>query len=284
MKIIRTIAEMQEQSLIWKREGLRVGVVPTMGCLHEGHLSLVDQIKEYADRVIVTIFVNPTQFGPNEDLDAYPRTFEADRKACEARGASAIFFPEVSEMYDDAASTWVTEDALSLGLCAGSRPTHFRGVTTVVTKLYNATLPDVAIFGEKDFQQLAVLRRMTKDLNFPIKVLGGAIVREGNGLAMSSRNKYLSDEERDNAAVLNQSLKVVEERLQAESVDAEDLIAFVSEAIEAANGKVDYVEIRSAETLENLEGTIGAGSNARMILAAYFGKARLLDNWQIAAP
>lgn len=281
MKIIRTIAEMQEQSLVWKREGSRVGVVPTMGCLHEGHLSLVDQVKAEAERVIVTIFVNPTQFGPNEDLEAYPRTFEADRAACEARGADVIFFPEVSEMYDESASTWVTEDVLSLGLCAGSRPTHFRGVTTVVTKLYNATLPDVAIFGEKDFQQLAVLRRMTKDLNFPIKVLGGAIVREENGLAMSSRNKYLSAEERDNAAVLNQSLRAVAERLQTESVDTEVLINFVSEAIEAAKGKVDYVEIRSAETLENLEGVIEQGSNARMILAAYFGQARLLDNWQI---
>ena len=282
MKIIRTISEMQQQSLAWKREGLRVGVVPTMGALHEGHLSLIDQVLEKSDRVIVTIFVNPTQFAPNEDLSAYPRTFEADSQACKEHGAAAIFFPEVQEMYDDASSTWVSEEILSQGLCAGTRPTHFRGVTTIVTKLYNSTLPDLAIFGEKDFQQLAILRRMTKDLNFPIEVLAGEIVRESNGLAMSSRNKYLTAEERENAAVLSASLKEVQSKVAVKAIAAEELISFVSTAITAAGGLVDYIELRHSETLEELTGLIDSQSKARMILAAKFGPARLLDNMAVA--
>ncbi|MCM8530186.1 MAG: pantoate--beta-alanine ligase, partial [Lentisphaeraceae bacterium] len=181
MQVVESIQEMQALSQSWKNNGSTVGVVPTMGALHEGHMSLVDLCSRNSEKLVVTIFVNPTQFAPGEDLDKYPRTFERDKKLCEEAGVDAIFFPSISEMYPGDSTTWVFEETLSLGFCGGSRPTHFRGVTTIVTKLYNAVLPDVAVFGEKDYQQLQVLSRMTRDLNFPIKILPGPIFREDTG-------------------------------------------------------------------------------------------------------
>ena len=182
MRIIETISAMQAQSMEWRRKGFSIGVVPTMGALHDGHLSLLELSNAHADKTIVTIFVNPTQFAPGEDLDKYPRTFEQDKALCEEYGADAIFFPSVEEMYVPDASTWVNEEVLSQGYCGADRPTHFRGVTTIVTKLYNAVLPDLAVFGEKDYQQLQVLKKITEDLNFPIKIIPGKIWREESGL------------------------------------------------------------------------------------------------------
>jgi len=272
MKIFNSIKEMQEFSASVKREGKTLAVVPTMGFLHEGHMSLVDIAKKEADTVVVTIFVNPTQFGPNEDFSKYPRNFERDCHICEARGVNAIFAPEASEMYPSTPSTWVVEESLSKGLCGKSRPVHFRGVTTVVTKLFNAVLPDVAVFGQKDAQQLAVLTRMTRDLNFPIRIVPGPIVREADGLAMSSRNKYLSPEERKNALSIFLSLR---EAASVKFKNTADLRDFVSSRISAAGGKIDYVETVDAETLEPVE---NFGRKGLVAVAAYFGTTRLIDN------
>ena len=196
MKVFETICEIREFSLERKRSGLSVGFVPTMGFLHEGHLSLVDEARRRSDVVVVSIFVNPTQFGPNEDLDSYPRNFERDAELCESRGVDAIFAPSASEMYPVANTTWVEESSLTGMYCGESRPTHFCGVTTVVAKLFNAVSPDVAVFGEKDYQQAAVIKKMVADLNFGVEIVVAPIVRESDGLALRSRNKYLSLGER----------------------------------------------------------------------------------------
>lgn len=272
MKIFNSIKEMQEFSSSVKREGKTLAVVPTMGFLHEGHMSLVDIAKKEADVVVVTIFVNPTQFGPNEDFAKYPRDFERDSRLCEERGVAAIFAPEASEMYPGNTSTWVSEESLSKDLCGKSRPGHFRGVTTVVTKLFNAVLPDVAVFGQKDAQQLAVLARMTRDLNFPIRIVPGPIVREADGLALSSRNKYLSPEERKKALSISSSLK---EAASLKFRNTAELRGFITSKISEAGGKVDYVETVDAESFEP------AGDFGKKILvavAAYFGTTRLIDN------
>ena len=278
MKIIDTISGMQQQSLSWKREGFKVGVIPTMGALHEGHLSLIDLISPHVDKMVVTLFVNPTQFGEGEDLSKYPKTFEADRSGCEKRGVDAIFLPSNDEMYSDCSSTWVDELSLTSGLCGESRPEHFRGVTTVVAKLYNAVLPDVAVFGEKDFQQLQVLKRMTRDLNFPITVIGAPIIREEDGLAMSSRNSYLSCEERNAATIINKSMKQAVSALRGGG-DLLEVMADISRQISSAGGKVDYVKIVDPETLRDLKEAVEG--NMRLLIAAYFGPARLIDNMAV---
>lgn len=277
MKIIESIAEMQVQSRAWRKEGFSVGVVPTMGALHDGHLSLVELANARADKIVVTIFVNPTQFAPGEDLDKYPRTFEQDKALCEKHGADAIFFPSVDEMYIPNASTWVDEEVLSQGYCGASRPSHFRGVTTIVTKLYNAVLPDIAVFGEKDYQQLQVLKKMTADLNFPIEIIPGKIWREESGLAMSSRNRYLSDEEKEAALSIYNSLTEAAEKTSKNS-DLLEVREVISEKISSAGGKIDYVETVHAETLEKVDVVEGP---VRCLVAAYFGPARLLDNIQL---
>lgn len=276
MELIKTIEAMQRFSKDAARQGRKVGVVPTMGYLHDGHVSLIKQARKLADVVIVTIFVNPTQFGPNEDLDKYPRDFERDWMLCEQNGADAIFAPAPDEMYCPDSSTWVTEEKLSRSLCGKSRPVHFRGVTTVVAKLFNATLPDVAVFGQKDAQQAMIIKRMTRDLNFPVEIVVAPIVRETDGLAMSSRNKYLSADERKRALAISASLRDAEEMLKVEGRKALDGIAEkIKEQITAANGKIDYVEILDAENLE----LVSASTNTVLIaVAAFFGATRLIDN------
>ncbi|MGL4854145.1 MAG: pantoate--beta-alanine ligase [Lentisphaeria bacterium] len=275
MQIIRTIREMQDYSRKARLNGLKIGFVPTMGFLHAGHMSLVDSCYERADLVVVSIFVNPTQFGPNEDLDAYPRDIERDEALCREHKVSAIFYPTPEIMYASNYSTWVTEDNLSKGLCARTRPTHFRGVTTVVAKLFNAVLPDVAVFGQKDAQQLLVIRRMVRDLNFPIEIIAGPIVREDDGLAMSSRNKYLSREERKDALAINRSLNSVVNLYKQGELRVTELKKVIFDEIVANNGKVDYIEIVTCDSLEDLA---IVNEPVLVAVAAYFGNTRLIDN------
>ena len=278
MKVIETISEMQVQSLAWKREGFKVGIVPTMGALHEGHLSLIDLISPLVDKVVVTLFINPTQFGKNEDLSKYPRTFESDKKGCEERGVAAIFFPSDEEMYPQNSSTWVDESSLTQGLCGASRPEHFRGVTSVVAKLYNAVLPEVAVFGEKDFQQLQVLRRMTRDLNFPIEVIGAPIIREEGGLAMSSRNRYLSNSEKTAALTIYTSMKEAIAKI-SHGYSLKEAVDFITKALSDSGGIVDYVRIVDSKTLEELKEK--NGREMRLLVAAKYGPARLIDNMAV---
>ena len=276
MVIIREPKELQKLALKTKFSGKRIGLVPTMGFLHAGHLSLIDEAKKRADFVIVSIFVNPVQFGPNEDLDKYPRDFEHDRALCEAKKADAIFAPTAKEMYPAPITCYVSERKLSKGLCAKTRPTHFDGVTTVVTKLFNAVLPDIGVFGQKDAQQARVLKRMIRDLNFPIKMVIAPIVRETDGLAKSSRNKYLSETERKNALVLSRSLREARAKLENGERDLTKLTAEIAAKITAAGGRVDYVESVDADELEPV--TSYQGRPVMIALAAYFGTTRLIDN------
>ncbi len=277
MKIFNTIDEMQQFSRQQRRDGKTIGVVPTMGYLHAGHLSLVETAKNHADLIVVTIFVNPTQFAPNEDLESYPRDFARDCQLCETHGVTAIFAPEPEEMYAADSTTWVKEEELSQGLCAKSRPEHFRGVTTVVAKLFNAVLPDIAVFGQKDAQQAAVICRMVRDLNFPVKIIISPLIREPDGLAMSSRNRYLSDHERQQALSISQSLTRAKHNLSAVSRpdSSENIVEDIRTTIEAAGGIIDYIEIIDNETL----GAVSDKTAEILIaVAAFFGKTRLLDN------
>jgi pantoate--beta-alanine ligase len=277
MILIESIAAMQAQSQQWRKDGFSIGVVPTMGALHAGHISLLELANVNVDKTIVTIFVNPTQFAPGEDLEKYPRTFESDQELCDEFGADAIFFPTVEEMYPTDASVFISEDKLSLDFCGASRPTHFQGVVTIVAKLYNAVLPDVAVFGEKDYQQLQVLRRMTRDLNFPVKILPGKIWREESGLAMSSRNRYLSDLEKQSAlAIYNSLINAVAET--SENSDLRIIRQGIIDCICDAGGTVDYVETVDSESLAKVDEVTGG---VRCLVAAYFGTTRLLDNIQL---
>ena len=278
MKVIESISEMQAQSTAWKRDGFKVGVIPTMGALHEGHLSLIDLISPHVDKMVVTIFVNPTQFGEGEDLSKYPRTFDEDKAGCESRKVDAIFFPSNEEMYGSDSSTWVEELNLTGGLCGESRPGHFRGVTTVVAKLFNAVLPDAAVFGEKDFQQLQVLKRMTRDLNFPIEIIAAPIVREEGGLAMSSRNKYLSEQERESALSINRSMRQAIENIRS-GMNLSESLNGIAEKITQSGGKVDYIKAVDCGTLEEIKDL--TENPSRLLVAAYFGPARLIDNMAI---
>ena len=277
MQVIKTIREMQKWSMDRKKAGKTVAVVPTMGFLHEGHLSLIDAARANgADAVVVTIFVNPIQFAPNEDFDSYPRDFEHDAALLREKNVDAVFAPAVSEMYPAPVTCMVIENKLSKGLCAKTRPTHFNGVTTVVAKLFNATLPDIAVFGQKDAQQARVLKRMVRDLNFPIRMVVAPIVREADGLAKSSRNKYLSEDERARALVLSRSLLAAKEMAEKGEKDLAKLTGFIRKEIEAQGGKVDYVEAIGSEELEPV--TVRDGKPVMIALAAYFGTTRLIDN------
>ncbi len=260
--------------------GKRVGLVPTMGYLHDGHLALIRRARELSDHVVVSIFVNPTQFGPNEDLEKYPRDMEGDLAKCEAEGAALVFSPEVPDLYPDGYQTYVTVEQVSQGLCGARRPVHFRGVATVVTKLFNIVGPCAAVFGEKDFQQLAVIRRMARDLDMPVEVVGHPIVREADGLAMSSRNAYLTPQERASAPALHRSLLAIKEQAAAGDLPAAAAVALAREIIEGeTTGKVDYIEARDAETLEPAQ-EVGSGRSV-VALAVFMGKARLIDNMVI---
>ena len=281
MKIIETIREMQSWSLAEKLDGRRVAFVPTMGNLHDGHLALVDEAKNRADRVVVSIFVNPTQFGPNEDLDKYPRTFEQDRQKLESKGIDVLFFPAVDEVYpfgkDQA--TRISVPALGDILCGHQRPGHFDGVTMVVAKLFNIVQPDVAIFGEKDFQQLFLIRRMVEDLFMPIQVLSLPTIREPDGLAMSSRNGYLGLEERQIAPRLYEVLCRVREQLENRAMKASDVCQAAKAELNAVGFETEYLEVRTADGLQLIESIVD--NDAVVFVAARLGVTRLIDNLPI---
>lgn len=274
---VEKIADVKKYVREWKKEGLSIGLVPTMGYLHEGHASLIKKAREENDRVIVSDFVNPIQFGPTEDLESYPRDFDADCALCESIGADLIFHPAADEMYFPDFSTHVDVDGVSAGLCGKSRPIHFRGVCTVVSKLFNISEADRAYFGQKDAQQLAVVRRMVRDLNVNIQIVGCPIIREEDGLAKSSRNTYLSAEERQAATVLNKALTEGRRMIENGENDAKAVKNKIRAIIEAEPlAKVDYVEIVDWNQLEEVESTEG---DILAAVAVYIGKTRLIDNF-----
>ena len=278
MKLVHTVAELRDEVTAAKAQGLTIGLVPTMGALHEGHASLIAAANKENDFVVVSVFVNPTQFGPNEDLDAYPRTLEADCKLAEKMGANVVFAPSPKEMYPSADDTWVevTGDITKV-LCGRTRPIHFRGVTTVVTKLFNLAQPDRAYFGQKDAQQVEVLKRMVKDLFFPLQLRVMPIIREADGLAKSSRNTYLSQEEHTAALVLSRSLKAAKAMYEAGERDAAKITAAVTADIEKEPmSNIDYVEIYALPGLEPVA-TPMVDSNL-LAVAVKFGTTRLIDN------
>lgn len=280
MKIVSTIEEVRAQVSAWKKEGNTVGFVPTMGYLHEGHMSLIDAAREN-DKVVVSIFVNPMQFGPNEDLASYPRDLDRDAKMCEEHGVDLIFHPTPEEMYGDNFYSYVDMNTLTEELCGLSRPVHFRGVCTVVTKLFNIVTPDKAYFGEKDAQQLAIIKRMVKDLNMPLSIVGCPIIREEDGLAKSSRNTYLSEEERKAALVLSRAIFLGKEMVEAGERDAKKVIAAMVKEIESEPlSKIDYVKMVDLDTMQEVE-KIERG--ILTAIAVYIGKTRLIDNFMYEA-
>jgi pantoate--beta-alanine ligase len=280
MQIIRTINEMQRYADELRRKGETLAFVPTMGFLHEGHATLMREGKKLADRVVVSIFVNPTQFGPNEDFEKYPRDFERDRAICEREGVAAIFTPEAAEMYPAGAQTWVDVTEVSQNHCGASRPGHFRGVATVVTKLFLAAKPHVALFGEKDYQQLAVIRQMVRDLNFDLKIVGVPTVREPDGLAMSSRNKYLSPDERQRALALSRGMRAAEAALHRGEKKVSVLKELVVSQLSEARAEIDYVNFVDADTLKALD---VVENRAVILIAVRMGTTRLIDNATIVA-
>lgn len=277
--IVKTIEEVRAQVKAWRAEGLTVGLVPTMGYLHEGHQSLIARSVAENDRTVVSDFVNPIQFGPTEDLATYPRDIERDAALCESTGANLIFHPEAAEMYAPDFCTYVDMDHLTKGLCGKTRPIHFRGVCTVVSKLFHIVQPDRAYFGQKDAQQLAVIRRMVRDLNMPLTIVGCPIIREEDGLAKSSRNTYLSAEERKAALCLSRGLNKGKAAVEAGETDAEKVKAIITAEIEAEPlSRIDYVEIVDWNNLEPVSSTEGSILAA---VAVYIGKTRLIDNFII---
>ncbi len=276
MKIVSTIQEVRDQVNQWKKEGKSVGFVPTMGYLHEGHMSLIDAASEN-DKVVVSIFVNPMQFGPNEDLASYPRDLNHDAKMCQEHGVDLIFHPTPEEMYGDSFYSYVDMNVLTDELCGLSRPVHFRGVCTVVTKLFNIVRPDKAYFGQKDAQQLAIIKRMVKDLNMPLEIVGCPIVREEDGLAKSSRNTYLSEEERKAALVLSRSIALGKKMVEEGEQDSKKVVdAMTVEIQKEPLAKIDYVKMVSLETMQQVETIEGGILTA---IAVYIGKTRLIDNF-----
>ncbi|MGH9552049.1 MAG: pantoate--beta-alanine ligase [Terriglobales bacterium] len=280
MKICHTIDEMRAARRAARHQSKTVGLVPTMGALHEGHLSLVRMARAQCDLVAVSIFINPLQFGPNEDLAKYPRDFDRDCALLEREGVDFIFAPGVEEMYPPGAATYVTVEGLSDKLCGRSRPGHFRGVTTVVSKLFHIVEPNQAFFGQKDAAQSAIIRRMVRDLNMPVQVVIGPIVREPDGLAMSSRNAYLDPPQRKSALVLSRSLKALQERFNQGERNVQTLIdAGKQEFAKDSSVRLDYFEIVNPETLNPVD-DISRG--ALVAVAAFVGKARLIDNLVLA--
>lgn len=277
MEITGSIKEVREQVKSWRKQGLSVGLVPTMGYLHEGHKSLIDRAVAENDKVVVSDFVNPIQFGVNEDLSTYPRDIEADKKLCEEAGADLIFHPTPEEMYAPDFSTYVETQGVSAGLCGKTRPTHFRGVCTVVSKLFYIVMPDKAYFGEKDAQQLAVIRRMVRDLNMDIEIVGCPIVREADGLAKSSRNTYLNQEERKAALVLSKAVFAGKEMMEQGERDSEKILSHMKSIISAEPlAKIDYVEMVDADSIETIEKAKGRVLTA---MAVHIGTTRLIDNF-----
>lgn len=276
MEIISTIKQMQAHSEQTWHLGQIIAFVPTMGFLHEGHLSLIREARKRADEVVVSIFVNPTQFGPGEDLEAYPRDLPRDIELIRQEGADIIFTPKPEELYPKKFQTFVELEKLPAHLCGISRPMHFKGVATVVAKLFNIVKPHVAVFGQKDFQQLAVIRQMVQDLNFDVEIIGAPTVRESDGLAMSSRNTYLTNEQRESGLSLYQSLQKVQALLEDGINNADELIKTASELIQSRpETQIDYVSICDPDTLEDLQ---IIDRPALMALAVKVGKTRLIDN------
>jgi len=276
MKILQEPRAMQGLAESLRIQGRRIALVPTMGYLHEGHVSLMEEGKKQADTLVVSVFVNPTQFGPQEDLDAYPRDFEHDRERMEAVGVDTVFYPTDRDMYGDGYQTYVTVEEVSRNLCGRSRPDHFRGVATVVTKLFNIVKPHVALFGEKDFQQLVVIRRMVEDLSFDIEIVGCPIVREPDGLAMSSRNKYLNSDERREALAIKKALERAQDLYRSGETRAQVLTEEASQILgNHSSIRTDYVSICDVSTLTEVENVEGG---TVMAIAAFLGNTRLLDN------
>ena len=283
MLIARTVEEVRREVRQWRREGLTVGLVPTMGYLHEGHASLVDKAVSECDRVVASDFVNPTQFGPGEDLESYPRDFEHDCRLLEEHGCHMVFYPSVDEMYPDGngkTDTYIEIlDDMPKQLCGKTRPIHFRGVCTVVGKLFNIVMPDKAFFGQKDAQQLAIIKRMVRDLNYGIEIVGCPIVREADGLAKSSRNTYLNPQERKAALVLSQAIGIAEKMVAEGEKDAEKILCTMREHIEKEPlAKIDYVSAVDGVTMAPVTKIEG---NVLIAMAVYIGKTRLIDNVSI---
>lgn len=278
MIIATTIAQVRAQVAAWKKEGLTVGLVPTMGYLHEGHASLVDEAVRRCDRVVASDFVNPTQFGPNEDLEAYPRDFDRDCALLEEHGCAMVFHPAVEEMYAPGAATYVEIlSDMPKQLCGKTRPIHFRGVCTIVSKLFNIVTPDKAFFGQKDAQQLAIIRRMVRDLSYGIEIVGCPIVREADGLAKSSRNTYLSEAERQAALVLSESVFLGQKMVAEGETDANKIVAAMTEHIQAQPlAKIDYVSAVDGVTMDPVDRIAGT---VLVAMAVYIGKTRLIDNF-----
>jgi len=276
IQIVRHAGQMQEIAGRLRAEGRTIGFVPTMGFLHDGHLSLMEEAGRHADVLVISIFVNPAQFGPSEDLDAYPRDMERDLELAESVGVDIVYCPTTEDIYPTGYQTYVTLEHLPRGLCGRSRPVHFRGVATVVTKLFNTVQPDVAVFGEKDFQQLAIIRQMVTDLNFNIRIIGGPIVRESDGLAMSSRNAYLAQDERSAARSLSRALFEARDRVAAGERRAKVLCDMAAQQIASQpEADIDYIDVVDPATLETVDTITG---EARMVLAVNVGRTRLIDN------
>ncbi len=277
MLIFNLIETVRQQVSDWKKSGLSVGLVPTMGYLHEGHKSLIDAARKENDRVVVSIFVNPMQFGPKEDLASYPRDLEKDAKLCEEAGVDLIFHPQPEEMYQPGFCSYVDMNGLTTELCGKSRPIHFRGVQTVVLKLFHIVTPDRAYFGQKDAQQLAVVKRMVRDLNVGTQIIGCPIIREEDGLAKSSRNSYLNEKERQAALVLSRSLNAGKALVEAGETDAQAVRKAITQEIEKEPmAKIDYVDVVDFDTITPIE--IIQGS-VLVAIAVYIGKTRLIDNF-----
>lgn len=277
MEVFHTINDLKRQIKTWKKENYRIALVPTMGFLHAGHESLIKAAAKENDKVVVSIFVNPIQFGPNEDYSTYPRDMEKDIDTCREAGADCIFAPEPKEMYGEGSYTFVNVEKLTEGLCGAKRPGHFRGVCTVVSKLFNIVTPYRAYFGQKDAQQLAVIRKMVKDLNFDIEIVGCPIIREADGLAMSSRNTYLSQDERKAALVLSRSLNLAKTALSNGERNVDTIKKIINTEIEKEPlSRIDYIEIVDSENLQSVE---TVNRSVLVAIAVYIGKTRLIDNF-----
>lgn len=277
MKVINYIQEIREVVREWKKQGLTIGFVPTMGYLHEGHESLIKNSVKENDKTIVSIFVNPTQFGPNEDLEKYPRDLESDKNLCNKNNVDIIFNPSSNEIYNDDFSTYINMDGLTKELCGKSRPTHFSGVCTVVTKLFNIVKADKAYFGEKDAQQLAIIKRLVRDLNIDTEIIGCPIIREEDGLAKSSRNSYLSKDERIAATVLNKALIEAKRSLSNGDRESNSIKNIIKEVINNENlAQIDYVEVVDSLSLEKVD---IIENDVLVAIAVYIGKTRLIDNF-----
>jgi pantoate--beta-alanine ligase len=276
MDTIASLQEMQARAAQWRAASCKIAFVPTMGYFHRGHVSLMEYGRKLGDKLVVSLFVNPTQFAPTEDLDRYPRDLERDAKMAEKAGVDVLFTPTAEQMYPPGYQTYVTVDGLSQGLCGAFRPGHFRGVATVVCKLFNLVMPHTAIFGEKDYQQLMVIKRVVADLNLPVEVVGRPIVREEDGLAMSSRNTYLSPEQRRSALSLQRGLTAARRLVSACKNSREEILAVLRQIIsQEPDTRIDYLALVDPETLEEVEAVQGA---ARLAMAVWVGNTRLIDN------